>query len=111
VSAAPPQPTLGGIMTELLGFISQLVYFYEIIVFAAVLVQILIQNGMITYTNPMVRSIHQGLQAVTEPVLRLIRGRLPKSSRASGLDFSPIVLIVICWFIRLVLLPNIAKAF
>ncbi len=98
-------------MTELLGFISQLVSFYEIIVFAAVLVQILIQNGMISYTNPLVRSIQQGLYAVTEPVLKRIRGRLPKSGAANGFDFSPIVLIVICWFIRLVLLPNLAKAF
>jgi YggT family protein len=98
-------------MTELLGFISQLVYFYEIIVFAAVLVQILVQNGMIAYSNPMVRSIHQGLKSVTEPVFSMIRGRLPKSSTASGFDFSPIIAIVICWFIRLVLLPNLAKVF
>jgi uncharacterized protein YggT (Ycf19 family) len=98
-------------MTELLGFISQLVYFYEIIIFAAVLVQILIQNGMIAYSNPMVRSISQGLYAVTEPVLSRIRGRMPKSTRSTGIDFAPIVLIVICWFIRLVVIPNIAKAF
>jgi YggT family protein len=98
-------------MSELLGFISQLVYFYEVVVFAAILVQLLLQNNLIPYSNPLVRSLSQGLYAVTEPVLSRIRGRLPKSAKASGFDFSPIVLIVICWFIRLVILPNIAKAF
>lgn len=93
-------------MTELLSFLGELVRLYEIVVIAAAVLQLLVQFNVINYSNPMVRSIYTGLYAVTEPLLKPIRRWLPKSS---GLDFSPILLIIACWFIRLVLIPNVAR--
>ena len=43
---------------------------------------------------------------MTEPVLRPIRRMLPD---LGGIDISPLVLILICFFIQSVILPNIAK--
>jgi YggT family protein len=94
-------------MQELLAFIGTLVSTYKIILVAAVLMQLLLQFNAIPYSNPIVRSIYQGLYAVTEPALAPIRRRLPKSS---SLDFSPLVLILILMFIEAVALPNIARA-
>jgi YggT family protein len=56
--------------------------------------------------NQFVRSLWQGLNALTEPALRPIRRLLPD---LGGIDISPLVLILICFFIQSVILPNIAK--
>jgi YggT family protein len=95
-------------MTELIAFIGYLIHLYKIILVAAIVMQLLLQFNIIPYSNPMVRTIYQGLYAVTEPALAPIRRRLP---RTSNLDFSPLVLILILMFIESVLLPNLAKAF
>jgi YggT family protein len=93
-------------MQELLGFIAYLIGLYEIIVIAAVILQLLLQFNVLNYSNQFVRSIYQGLYAVTEPLLAPIRARLPQ---ASGIDFSPLVLILICLFLRSVVIPNLAR--
>lgn len=93
-------------MQELIGFIATLVGLYKIILVAAVIMQLLLQFNVLPYNNPMVRSIYQGLYAVTEPALAPIRRRLP---RTSGLDFAPLVLLIILMFIESVALPNLAK--
>ena len=48
----------------------------------------------------------QALNAVTEPLLRPIRRRMPD---LGGIDVSPVVLIIACWFIQGVILPVIAR--
>jgi len=54
----------------------------------------------------MVRSIWQGLNAVTEPLLAPIRNALPNMG---GIDISPVILLLACYFVQSVVLPNIAK--
>lgn len=93
-------------MIELLGFISYLITLYSYIVVAAVVLSWLISFNVINYSNPFVRSLVQAVAAVTEPLLAPIRRALP---RMSGLDFSPIVLLLACYFVQSVVLPNIAK--
>ncbi len=93
-------------MPELLNFIDKILHFFTIILIAAVIVQILVQTNAVPY-SPFIRSLHMGLSAVTEPVLAPIRRRLPT---AAGVDFSPLVVFVVIWFIRDVILTNIAKA-
>jgi YggT family protein len=93
-------------MTELLQFIAYLVYLYEIVIIAYVILQMLVQFNVINYSNPLVRSIYTGLFAVTEPLLRPIRRWLPKSG---GVDFAPIVLLLGCLFVRWVVIGNLMK--
>jgi YggT family protein len=98
---------LGSAMLELLNFISYLITLYTYIVIAVVIVSWLMAFGVINAYNPMVRSIWQGLNAVTEPLLKPIRNALPNMG---GIDISPVILLLACYFIQSVVLPNIAKA-
>jgi YggT family protein len=68
----------------------------------------LIGFGVINPYNPYVRALHQALSAVTEPLLRPIRNVLPD---LGAIDISPIVLLLICFFIQSVVLTNLAKLF
>jgi YggT family protein len=95
-------------MIRLLGFLEYLVLSYEWIVIAAIVLGMLIQFGIVNGRMPLVRSIYDGLFAVTEPLLRPIRRRLPVTG---GLDFSPVVLLLICLFIRWVVIGNLMQAF
>ena len=93
-------------MIELLRFISYLIDLYTYIIIAGVIMSWLMAFGVINAYNPMVRSIWQGLNAVTEPLLGPIRRMLPNMG---GVDISPIILLLGCYFIQSVILPNIAK--
>lgn len=95
-------------MIELLGFISYLITLYTYIIIAGVVMSWLMAFGVINGHNPMVRSIWQGLNALTEPLLGPIRRKLPNMG---GIDISPIILLLACTFLQAVVLPNIAKAF
>jgi YggT family protein len=63
--------------------------------------------GVINAYNPIVRSIWQALNAVTEPLLAPIRKFMPNMG---GIDLSPIILLLACYFVQSVVLPNIARA-
>lgn len=93
-------------MLELLGFISYLITLYTYVIIAGVIMSWLMAFGVINAYNPMVRSIWQGLNAVTEPLLGPIRRMLPNMG---GIDISPIILLLGCYFIQSVILPNVAK--
>ena len=94
-------------MIELLGFISYLITLYTYIIIANVIMSWLMAFGVMNAYNPVVRSIWQAISAVTEPLLRPIRNMLPNMG---GIDISPIVLLLACYFVQSVILPNIAKA-
>jgi len=94
-------------MIELLNFISYLITLYVYVVFASVILSWLIGFNVINPHNPFVRTLWQGLDAVTEPALRPIRRVLPDMG---GLDLSPLVLLLGLYFIQSVVLPNIARA-
>jgi YggT family protein len=93
-------------MIELLRFISYLIDLYTYIIIAGVVMSWLMAFGVINSSNPMVRSIWEALNAVTEPLLGPIRRALPNMG---GIDISPIVLLLGCYFVQSVVLPNIAK--
>ncbi len=95
-------------MIELLGFISYLITLYIYIIIGAALLSVLMAFNVVNPYNPVVRSIYGGLNAVTEPVLRPIRRFLPDTG---GIDFSPLVLILLLMFVQSVILPNLAKLF
>ena len=93
-------------MIELLSFISYLITLYVYIIFAGVVMSWLIAFNVVNPYNPFVRSLWHALNALTEPLMRPIRRRLPD---LGGLDISPMVLILGCLFVQWVVLPNIAK--
>jgi YggT family protein len=97
-----------GLMLELLGFISYLITLYVYIIIAGAVMSWLIAFNVINPYNQFVRALWQGLNALTEPVLRPIRRYMPD---LGGIDISPLVLILILFFIQSVVLPNIAKLF
>lgn len=95
-------------MIELLGFISYLIQLYTYVIIAGVIMSWLIAFGVINAYNPMIRSIWHALNAVTEPLLAPIRQALPNMG---GIDISPVILLLGCYFVQTVVLPNLAKAF
>ena len=68
-----------------------------VIVIAVVIVSWLMAFGVINAYNPMVRSIWQALNAVTEPLLAPIRNIMPN---LGGIDISPVILSLALYFIR-----------
>jgi YggT family protein len=94
-------------MIRLLGFLDYLVSLYEWIVIAAIVLGMLIQFGVVNGYMPLVRSINDGLRAVTEPLLKPIRRLLPNTG---GLDFAPLVLLLACVFLRSVVIGSVADA-
>lgn len=95
-------------MIELLGFISYVITLYTYIVIASVIMSWLMAFGVVNPYNPTVRAIWQGISAVTEPLLRPIRRIMPD---LGAIDISPIILLLACFFVQSVVLPNIAKLF
>jgi YggT family protein len=95
----------------LLQFLSYLITLYTYVVIASVILSWLMAFGVINPYNPIVRSIWQMLNAVTEPVLRPIRNIMPN---LGAIDLSPIVLLLACFFVQglihQVLIPNIIGA-
>lgn len=95
-------------MIELLGFISYLITLYTYVVIASVILSWLMAFGVVNPYNSTVRAIDRALGALTEPLLRPIRNIMPN---LGAIDISPIVLLLGCFFVQSVVLPNIAKLF
>jgi YggT family protein len=94
-------------MIELLSFISYIITLYIYIIFAGVVMSWLIAFNVVNPRNRFVAMVAEFLFRVTEPVLRPIRNRLPD---LGGIDLSPLVVILVIFFIQAVIIPNIAKA-
>jgi len=95
-------------MLELLGFISYLITLYTYVIIANVILSWLMAFGVVNPYNPTVRVIWQALNALVEPLLRPIRSVMPN---LGAIDLSPLVLLLGCFFVQSVVLPNIAKLF
>lgn len=70
------------------------------IIIAQAIISWLVAFNVLDTRNRFVAQIWQGLYQITEPVLRPIRNVLPRSS----MDFSPIVLILIIYFLQRVII-------
>lgn len=85
-------------MLVALNILSWAIQIYSWIIIATVLVSWLVTFRVINPYNPTMRSILRGLATITEPVLAPIRRVLPSPG---GLDFSPIVVLLILWLAQL----------
>jgi YggT family protein len=95
-------------MDGLLRFIYTVLDFYVWLLIATAVMSWLVAFDVVNIRNRAIRSIWDALLAVTEPVLMPIRQRLP---RTGGLDLSPIIVIFGIYFIQMVILPALARAF
>jgi YggT family protein len=75
------------------------------LVFAQVVLSWLVGFNVVNTRNRFVYLVGDFLHRVTEPALRPIRRLLPNFG---GLDLSPVVLLVVLYFIRLLLIHDIA---
>jgi len=90
-----------------LWLISQLIWLYIYILIASAVLSWLVAFNVINTRNDFVRNLAHFLYMVTEPVLRPIRSILPD---LGGIDISPMVLIIVLWFVQGVLLPVLARS-
>ena len=91
-------------LLRLIDFLGYLVQLYVYIIIASVILSWLMAFGVVNPYNPTVRAIWQGLNAVTEPLLRPIRNILPNMG---SLDLSPVVLLLLCFFVQSVVLGTL----
>lgn len=94
-------------MIEFLGFLSTLLTLYVYILIAAAVLSWLIAFNVVNTRNQAVSMIGEFLYRVTEPVLRPIRRVMPD---LGGIDISPVIVILVIFFIQSVILPNLARA-
>ena len=84
-------------MTAVLNLIDNVVSLYIWILFFSVIASWLINFNVINTSNRVVYMIVDALYKLTEPALRPIRRLLPNMGE---LDLSPVVLILLLYFIR-----------
>jgi YggT family protein len=85
------------IMTALLEFLRYLLGLYTWVIIASVILSWLVSFNVINPYNNFVRSLMAALDAVILPLLNPIRRFLP---RTGGIDFSPIVLLLLIFFVQ-----------
>lgn len=92
--------------TGLFLFLQMLISWYILIVFIDVILTLLINFGVLNSYNPVVSFIHRATFALTDPVLRPIRSRIPM---AGNIDLSPLILIFALYFLSGVVIGNCAQ--
>ena len=89
---------------QILQVIFQVVRYVILIQFV---LSLLIVFNVINTSNNFVRSLHYGLDSLTEPLYRPLRRVLPN---INGIDLAPLAVLIIIRILDSVLLPNIAAA-
>ena len=91
-------------MNALASLIDTVFTLYIILLFASVVLSWLVQFNVINTQNQFVYGLLGFLYRITEPALRPIRRILPNMG---GLDLSPVILIIILYFIRDLIVDNL----
>ena len=95
-------------MRALLDVIMLVLSLYWYVVLAMIIMSWLISFNVVNTRNEFVNQVWRILSALTDPVLRPIRRRLPNFS---GLDLSPLILFIIIYFVQQVIVrylyPNV----
>ena len=91
-------------MQAVLDVILLVLKMYTYVIIAVAIMSWLIAFNVINLYNNFVRSICNGLNALTEPVLRPIRNMLPNFT---GLDLSPLVLLLLIFLLQDIIIKYI----
>jgi YggT family protein len=84
-------------MRAVLDLILLVLQLYSYVIIIVAIMSWLIAFNVINIYNNVVRSIWDALNAITEPVLRPIRGMLPS---IGDLDLSPLILLLLIFFLQ-----------
>ena len=85
-------------MIAIFYLVLQILKFYSYVVIANVLISWLIAFNILNTQNRFVYSILELSYRLTDPILNRIRGFLPN---LGSLDISPIILLLLIWFIEM----------
>lgn len=88
-------------------FIDPVLLLFLLLLIVSIILSWLISFQIVNPYNPVVGSLWRMTSTLTEPVLRPIRSILPN---LGGLDFSPLVALLIVQFIRGWVLPQLMAA-
>lgn len=88
------------VLNPLFEVINIVIYIYIRVLLVTVVMSWLVQFGIINTRNRVVYMVLDALHRITEPALRPIRRILPDMG---GLDISPVILMLILYFIQRVL--------
>ncbi len=83
-------------MNSLIALVLTVIRIYVYLLIASAILSWLVAFNVVNQRNDVVRTIGNFLHAVTEPLLRPIRNVLPN---LGGIDVSPIILILLLWFV------------
>ena len=89
-----------GVLTIVFNVAEELLSLYRWAVILAAVFSMLVSFGVLDTRNRLVWSIGDFLFRITEPALRPIRRVVPTFG---SLDISPIILLILIWFIEMVL--------
>ena len=84
-------------MMSLASLVNWLIQAYIWVLIASAILSWLVAFDVVNRRNPFVAKVGLFLHRLTEPVLRPIRRVLPL---IAGVDLSPLVLILLLWFVR-----------
>jgi YggT family protein len=96
---------LAAVRTDIANYVSAVFYVYIILIFVYVLLNMLFSTGVHPPYARWSDSVLGFLRDVSEPYLRIFRRFLP---RVGMFDFSPMVGIIVLWFLRYVIVRAIA---
>ena len=94
-------------MVRILLFIDWLLGLYTFVLVASAILSWLIAFDVVNLRNNFVRAVAQGLEAITEPVIRPFRQFIPP---VGGLDLSILAVFIIIEFLRMVIIPQLIES-
>jgi YggT family protein len=84
-------------MRALLDVLLVVINLYIYVIIAAAILSWLVAFNVVNRYNDVVRAIWNVVTTLTEPLLRPIRGMIPNFG---GIDISPLILLLLIWFIE-----------
>ena len=93
-------------MRSILWLFDTVITLYVYILIASAILSWLVAFNVVNVRNPIVAQVGDFLYRITEPALRPIRSVLPN---LGGIDISPIILILLLYFARMLLFEIIGS--
>ncbi|WP_050522015.1 YggT family protein [Pseudorhodobacter wandonensis] len=92
-------------MTSLFQILMMILQIAQFIIFAHIIMSWLINFQVLNLRQPLVAQIWDGLNRTLEPVYSRVRSFLPQGM---GIDFAPLVVLLVVYGLRIILVNNAA---